>query len=144
MKKEFEDYLRSISLTATLMGKVDSIYEMYRSFCPEEIKWIFVADYITNEGERVFEELWCFSENYLMNSPQFASSDELIMARIERPLLYFRIVKHDYDLQKATDKSRIKIEFRLSAWPDATGDMKASGENCSHLWKLFLTYLIKK
>jgi hypothetical protein len=144
MRKDFEDYLRSISLTSTLIEKVDAIYEMYRSFCPEEIDSIFVENYVTQEGTMNFDELWFFSKHYLLNSPQFASEDIHTMGRLDLPLFLFKITKQDYDLQKATSKSRIAIEFRMSDWPDASGDMKASGENCDHLWGTFLTRFIRR
>jgi len=144
MREDFEGYLRSISLTETLIERVDVLYEMYRSFCPEEINWIFVSDYVTEDGVRNFDELWFFSENYILNSPQFASSDIHTMGKFELPVIAFKLTKQDYDLKKATGKSRIAIEFRTSNWTDAVGDIKASGENCDHLWRIFLARFIAK
>ncbi len=142
MKDEFVNYMKAISLSTTLTGRVQSILEVYSGFCPEEIKWMFISDYLTHEGERVFESVYLFSENFAMESKQFASSDNFDFARIEG-IHYVEIKKQDYDLKRSTEKSRLNLRFHFSE-KSAYLEMKASKENCEYLWHFFGEYVLPR
>lgn len=141
MKDEFLQYMQAISLSNTLTAKAQSAHDFYSGICPEEIKWIHISDYFTQEGERVYETICLFSDNFAMEARQFASREEFDFAPIAS-INYLEIKKQDYDLKRATEKSRLTLSFHFSE--KAYLDMKASKENCDHLWSFIREYVIPR
>jgi len=142
MREEFKRYLDSVGLSLTLRERTAALYELFHELCPEEIKWIFVTDYITQEGTRDFESLWFFSEMYVMEAKQFTHTDNLDMLLLERPISYWSLQKQNYDFKQATDKFRLFFNFRTSF--QATGALKGSKENCDFLRDLIKDYFARK
>jgi hypothetical protein len=141
MKDEFLAYTQTISLSTTLTAKVRSVFDFYSTICPEEIKWIHISDYFTQEGERVYEAVYLFSDNFAMEAKEFASREDFDLAPIEL-ISYLGIKKQDYDLKQATEKSRLTLFFHFSE--KAYVEMKASKENCDNLWSLFREYVLPR
>jgi hypothetical protein len=142
MRDEFEKYLQSIALSATLTERVRAIHDFYQPTIPDELKWIFITDYITQEGERIFDSLWFFTSRHAMEAKQFTSTDDYDVAAFQTQMTYFRIRKQDYDLKKANDKSRLLLSFQVNS--GVSGEIKASKENCDHLWQLVCDYFIPR
>lgn len=141
MNKNFMSYFDAIGLTETLRERIETIFEFYRMLCPEDILRVFISDYINQDGTRVFASLWFFSKNYLMEAKEFATKDDFDLAVLSVPMRYLRIMKSDYDFsEKATDKSRLHIEFTLLY--EVQGVMKASRENCKFLREVILGCLL--
>lgn len=142
MKKEFEEYLKSIGIaTETLLKRVETIYQFYSNICPEEIKDIFVTDYIKNDGTREYESLWFFSDNYCMEAKEFATADNFDIMLVKN-IIRWEVKKQEYDFKKAIDKSRIFLHVNISIALSA--DFKASKENCDFLREIFLKYVKPK
>ena len=70
-----------------------------------------------------------------MEAKAFVSTDDYDMTSLAKRVVYWSIEKQDYDFQKATEKSRMHLFFRLDT--GATGDLKASRENCDRLRDVF-------
>jgi hypothetical protein len=141
MKEEFLKYMQAISLSTTLTAKVQAVHDFYSGLCPEEIKWIYISDYLTKEGERVYESVYLFSENFAMEASQFATGENFDFAPITS-VVYLEIKKQEYDLKRATEKSRLNLMFYFSE--KAYLDMKASKENCDYLWSFFREYVLPR
>jgi len=138
MKIEFARYTEAISLSATLTEKVGSICEFWSAISPEEAKWMFISDYLTKEGERVFESVFLASENFIMEAKQFVSSEDFDFVFV-RWVYGAELKKQEYDLKQATEKSRLNIHIYCPE--GANFDMKASKENCAYLWAFFREYV---
>jgi len=134
MEKKILAYLKDIGLTKELVDRVESLYTSYQSISSEEITDLFITDYLTKERKRIYENLWFFSENYIMEAKQFISQDNLDIAPNKKNIIYFQVEKKDYDLKKASEKSRINLNIRFGAI--LRGDLKASEKNCDYLWKI--------
>ena len=144
MKDEFLKYLESIGMTKTLCKRVETIYEFYKEICPDKITGIFVTDYIKGDGSREYENLWFFSTKYCMEAANFITADHFDMAPIAKRVFRWEIKKQDYDFKKATEKSRLSLEFDMSgAGPGGvSGYLKASKGNCDHLKDIILKYVV--
>jgi len=140
MKEEFIEYLKFIGLTETLCKRIEAIYKFYRDLCPDEITGIFVTDYTMGDGSREYENLWFFSEKYAMEAKQFIIKDDFDITPIKNGIHYWRIQKQEYDFKKATEKSRLYLEFRLGT--GISGEFKASKENCDYLRDIILKYVL--
>ena len=141
MKQEFVDYLESIGIKeGVLLDRIESIYEFYLEMCPDEIVAIFVTDYIDSEGKRDYENLWFFSDRYVMEAKGFATEkDDFEIAPIKDRVVYCRIKKQDYDFKEATEKSRLHLVIKLDIIVE--GDLKAAKENCDALRDIILKHV---
>jgi hypothetical protein len=142
MKKEFMDYLGSIDIKGeVLIDRIESIYEFYKEMCPDEIVDIFVTDYIDSEGGREYENLWFFSDKYIMEAKEFAAGkDDFDITPIKDRVKYCKIQKKDYDFKEAIEKSRLRLEFTFGFF-GARCDFKAAKENCDALRDIILKHV---
>lgn len=75
-----------------------------------------------------------------MEAKQFIKKDDFDITPIKNRILYWRIEKQDYDFKKATEKSRLYLEFTLDT--GISGEFKASKENCDYLRDIILKYVL--
>lgn len=131
MKGDLTAYLKSIGMSDVLMRRVETIQEFYQGICPDEIRDIFVNDFIKEDGTREYGSVWFFSQTYAMEAKSFTSKDDFDMTPLRKRLTYWRVEKQDYDFAKATEKSRVLLQIRMD-YP-VTGEFRASKENCDFL-----------
>jgi hypothetical protein len=139
MNDFISSYNEYIRITAPINQRIRSILSFYKLICPEEIKDMFVSEYLKEDHTREYESLWFFSDNYVMESDQFLSSDHFDIISINKKITRFAISKNEYDFKNANENSRMLLEF---ATPHSiTGELKASQANCDKLRDIFMTYL---
>jgi len=139
MREEFTKYLESIGITKALCERIETIYKFYQERCPDEITGIFITDYMKEDGSREYENLWFFSEKFVMEAKQFITKDDFDLTPIKKRVFYWKMQKQDYDLKKATEKSRLYLEFSLDT--GIRGVFKAAKENCDYLREIILKYV---
>lgn len=145
MKQEFASYLNSIDMSSTLIKRAADVFRFYAEICPEEITDIFVSEYVNEEGQREYENLWILSPNYVGEAHNFLDKDDFDLTRIARNVNILRVRKEEYDFTAATHKSRLRLEFlfRIQGQLGAVkGAMKASGRNCDYLKAIVLKYIV--
>src|ERR1700746_3042065 len=132
MNESFTKYMTTIGLTAPLVERVTAFYGFCTLMCPEKMEHMFINDYVNKEGMRIFESLYFFSPNYALEAKEFATTDNYDMGIVEKPLPYLTVEFTDFDLKKATDKSRMSLSFRVSGAfiAGVYTNLKASRENC--------------
>jgi hypothetical protein len=139
----FTQYMAAIGLSSTLAGRADHAYELCAKVCPEKIEQIFVNDYIDQEGARVFQSIYFFSTNYIMEAKGFVSAENYDLTAIEIPLKYLNWEAKDFDFTKATEKSRLTF-YTYAQQSGIMVSLKASKENCDYLWELIRTYFLPR
>ena len=145
MKQEFIKYLDSIAITKPIQERIETIYTFFCEICGNEIKDIFVTDYVKQDGEREYQNLWFFSENNAMEAKNFIKQDDFDITPIKKNLNYLNIQKQDYDFKKSSEKSRLSLKsvFEGGGISGITGDLKASKENCDYLRTIILKYFVR-
>ena len=142
MRKEFIEYLESIGVTKPIQERIETIHADCVEICKDEMRDIFVTDYIKAEGEREYENVWFFSDNSVMEGKNFIRADDIDITPL-KGLFYVRFQKTDYDLKKATDKSRLLVTCLFGENTNSIrGEFKASKENCDYLKKIILKYMV--
>ena len=145
MKTEFDEYLISIGIGEGLKTKIDAIYQHYQKIFAhilnEEINDIFVGEFIQQDNTRVYEEVVFFSDNFMTTSTLFSKKDNFDIGRL-KIIERVEIEYQDYDLQKATEKSRLLFRFHVDGLHG--GENKASKENCDKLYSLYSKYIIPR
>jgi len=143
MKEEFKKYLATIGLTApTALARVEDAYRVCSHLCPEDIGDIFVEDYVTEDGTRVYEHLEFFSPHFVMDVKNFLSAPDYSVGGMGNGIFALRVRASEYDFQKASDKSRLVMDLALRAagTPQNVWTFKAARENCDSLWALAIKY----
>jgi hypothetical protein len=133
---DFNTYLDAIGLARILRERVETISNFYEPLCPEPLADIFITDYVAEEEGRRFENLWFFSEHYMMEAKFFASQDSFDFAPIPH-VLHWVITKSEYDFERAGATSRMTVSFNS---PELSGVLRATAENCDYLRDILIKY----
>lgn len=139
MKQKFTNYLKQIKVPTPIVERVSTIVSNYSSLCPENILDILVSEYQNNQGERVYESLYLFSDNFLMEAKSFTitATDDFDILSI-KDLIYIDVKKRNFDFITATEESRISVEYNSTI----PGTLKASGKNCEFLSSIMKLHLV--
>jgi len=134
------DYLDSLGLKGDLVGRIEKIYEFYSEIISEEIKDIFVTEYLKEDGSREYVNLWLFSDNLGMEAHNFITDDVFDCVTIKNKIQRWDINKKHYNFQDTTEKSRFNLHIKFES--GYTGEFKSTAENCSRLKEIFLNYIV--
>lgn len=128
-----------------LSNRIAEIYKFYNEnimkTLGEEIKDIFVTEYISNNGVREYENVWFFTKRYAMEAKLFKIQDDFDISPLIKEILYINITKSNYEYKCPTEESRLSIDYSAS-FNSNMGHLKASKENCDHLMEITLKYLV--
>jgi hypothetical protein len=138
MNPTFDTYFDAIGLTKTFRERIKVINFFYEQLCPEVLQDVFVTDYVAEEEGRRFENVWFFSEHFIMEAKKFASQDDYDIV-YAKPLERMAITKNDYDFVKATENSRMTVDWST---PRLKASLRASSENCDFLKALTVKYFL--
>lgn len=130
--EKFYDYLKGIGLTSTpFTEKIESVYNICSQMCPEEIKDIFVSNYIKNDGNEEFISLWFFSDKYCLEAKQFLTKYDIDIAYLYQSIKYWTIKLEDYSYNDISDKS--KLSFEAESLHGIYFTFRSQGKNCGYL-----------
>lgn len=141
MEKGFIDYLESIGITAPLTDKVENAYNFYHKFLDYTIDDLFISEYLTEDGSKIYEGLWFFNSEFCFEAKSFVTQEDFDSDKIINKVRSFTLKKNEYDIieNKHNDGSRLYIEFTLDNL--RTGILKASRNNCLKLRDVFFKYI---
>lgn len=140
MNSAWKIYLVSIGMAEPFLNRVEEIIDFYETIYPNSIKDMFISEYVDNDGNRQYENIWFFSDSRLMEAKKFLMEDDFDAAR-RVTLRYWNIKKTDYDFKRSSSKSRLTITYQTE--DNIGGILKASGENCDHLKIIFMRYILE-
>lgn len=144
MKTEHLTYLENLGISRVISSRIESIMGFYTSITPEDILDIFISEYLQEDGSRMYESLWLFSEHYAMEAKNFITSDNFDRVYLSKQVGRWQIEKTEYDFVNATDSSRMIISFSIEeSGLGITGKLKSSKQNCDSLKNIFLNYVLK-
>ncbi len=121
-----------------IINRVDTLLKTFTELCPSEIKEIFISEYIKDDGTRDYENLWFFSDNYMMESKRFITDDNFDITPYNKSVRYMEMLKQNYEPGQANERSRLLVRLNLET--EVAGNMKASKENCDKLWSIVFEY----
>lgn len=140
MKQEFSDYLeKTVGLTDLYLKRAENAINFYQNLFPDDIKDIFVSEYIEKEGTRQPENLWIFTSNMAGEAKGFITEEDFDATPIKNRIIYWRLKRTSFDGQTTSNDSRMTINITMDT--TARGDLKASKENCLKLKEIFDKYL---
>ena len=140
MNKKFTRYLQDIGITDLFQKRTAEVIDFYEECFCINVADIFVSEYVDNNGERQYENLWLFNDSFACEAKLFLTVDDFDAVRNTDKIVHWTIKKIDYDFKKASAKSRMTLNFKLVS--TIGGEMKASQENCDALRDIFRKYIL--
>lgn len=107
--------------------------------CGEEPEDVFVDEFINEDGDRKYEDLTFYTENYAICAKNFLERDDINISAKGAEIAYADIRWNNYDFENPTDKSRLHIDVRYEIEVEAV--YRASKENCNSLRDMFFKYI---
>jgi hypothetical protein len=117
MQEGFTQYLSSIGIGGPIANRVEEIYAFYDEILRrigDEIQDIFMTDYIQQDGIRQYENLWFFSDKFVMEAKLFINKDDFDFFYLKQRVDYLRVTKENYDFKEATEQSRLNVEWHAA------------------------------
>lgn len=135
MKQEWTDYLHSIGVVDHFYEKAERVVLFYENLFPNDINEIFVSEYVDKEGMRQYDNIWLFTSEVVLEAKAFLKKDDYDATPLRGCLKYWNITKEEFEIGSASKKSRMTLMIGMTG--SVRGEMKASAENCDHLWSIF-------
>jgi hypothetical protein len=133
-------YLSSIGSPTALRERAEALLALYESLGVEP-SGFFLSEYRQEDGSRIHESLWLFTDDLAMEAKLPAAGDERFdFVPLARALRHLIIETKDYDLTKASDGSRMHVQLWLDS--ERVGELRASGDNCDSLRAIVGKYLL--
>ena len=140
MKQEFSAYLKDIvGLTDLFLTRAEIAFDFYQTLFPDDIKDIFVSEYIDKEGNRQFESIYIVTSNMLCEAKKFIIEEDFDFLPINNKIVYCRIKRTAFDSKTTSNDSRMTVNISIE---DFHADFKASKENCKKLVAIFNQFLL--
>lgn len=138
MIKRHKDYLESIGLIEkAFVERVEVCLARMRALSPEPITDILVEDVVQESGSRAYLHLSGYTTNYILDANTFLTNDSVAIFRLSAGVDELTVAVTDYDFIKASEKSRINVQFDLSRHsPSAHWTLQGSRGNCDHIWAM--------
>lgn len=137
MKKEFEQYLGDIGFPPEFLPRLNAVLDFYTNVVKVPITYLLVNDYIKEDGQRIFDNVWLLNDTYMMEAKDFLISNDFDCAGYNS-IEYWRVKSFDFDFHTPTDKSRIVIDMTLTcSGIGLKSSLKGTGKNCKYLFDFF-------
>lgn len=138
-----EVYLKSIGIIADFdIQRVKEIFNQGIFLCPEELKTIFISNYIESDGKEQFKDLWLFSDNHLIEALDFSKGKNFVLeitVFIDN-IQTISIDSDNLDFSKISkDDSKLRIKYYMLN--QFSCDQIAAGLNCDVLKSIYIKYI---
>lgn len=106
----------------------------------ERVETVFLSDEIDDQGNRTFPSLWLFTRTTACEARIGGEAgEEFDGTRLAGRVFHWVARTSGFDMKKATDRSRMKLEIWFS--DDLWGDLRATGRNCERLTAVLQTHV---
>jgi len=139
MDEKSHNYLELLGMGEALQKRVEDIFKIYTKVFETQVNDIFISEYIDSENKRIFDSLWFFNAEYLMEAKKFVNEDDFDVMRVKNHVVYWQVKKENFDFNEPTDKSRLALYAKNT--DDMSGTFKASKENCTQLMYILKKYI---
>ncbi len=132
MNARVATYLDSLGLTEAMRFRIESLITNYEELLDDELGDVILSEYISDDVGRVFESVWAFTDDLIMEAPVASDEgDQFDFVPLRRSVRHWVIKAKDYRRGAAEDTSRLSMEVWLA--DERVARLRASGRNCDHL-----------
>ncbi|HET6309680.1 MAG TPA: hypothetical protein VFH00_01600 [Candidatus Nitrosotalea sp.] len=141
--EQIQAYCIGLGMPKALIERAKLIHALYGKLGINDISDVFISEYVKEDGERSFENLWFFADKHVMEAKQFATEIDLDMAP-STVVSYIDLKQTEYDLEHSTGASRLFVTATLPLGMGVGLTFKASRENCDYLKTIVIKYLMPR
>jgi len=136
---EADAYLSEIGVLGDMRVEIDECCRIYETLFENTDYKLFLSERKNNEGERIFENLWFFSEDGISEYKNFLRSEssniDFVSPKIALPA-WIDMHAKDFRPGSTGNNSTMSLNAKIT-----TGDFgmkfSATGLNCEHLYQIF-------
>ena len=140
MASQFKDYFeKTVGLTGVFLERAEAVVGFYETLFPDDIKDVFVCEYIESGGKRQYESLWIFTSDCVGEAKSFITEDNFDATPMNN-IRYWKLKRTKFDGQTTSDDSRVALNLSFGSLMQ--GDLKASKENCTQLMQIFTKHVL--
>lgn len=141
MLDKFRKYCTSIGIKSRIeLEKIDFFINLAQEICAENIKDIFITDFVDSEKINRRQNLWLFSDGFHLESKNYLVAKNIDITPVRLSINWVELTLNDYDfIGKTTDKSRLSVEYYVH--PDSSVHLRAGGSNCKYLRYIYYHHL---
>jgi len=137
MEQRFRDYLTKIEISEPIISRIDEIINLYHNISDEAFQKIIVSEFINTDLAHIYESLWLFSDNYIMEAKAFIKINNFDITPYRKQIYYAFIEEENFDFLKGSNNS--KILLHLSTTNRIKGEIKGTGANCAYIYDIYKT-----
>lgn len=141
---EVVKYFKDIGIEEPIEQRIQLVYSYIQKLIPFTLKDIFVSDYIEEDGTHKFVHADLFSDTHLISIFDFTRNDAFATSPYDIKIANMRIDSQEYDFQKASPKSRLRVRLVFFNTERMYGEFKATGNNCDYLMRILEKYIIPR
>ncbi len=135
------DYLETIGMAAAHQERAQQLLALYLRFPDIVPTAFFVSEYPEEDGTRVYESLWLFSDHFAMEAKYPGPGDERIdFVSLGKGVRHVVVEAKAYNLATVSAASRMRVEAWFTG--GRLGELRASGPNCDALRAVVSDYLL--
>ena len=142
----YNNYLRDIGIVeGVIKNRIDEIVKYYNKLHNEdELKDIFISEYIDEEGNRIYTSLWLFYDKIICEAKNFINETDFDSSSYEmNKIVYWNMKSKDFIQDEIKDSDRLLLHVIFNE-NNVSGDFKASKINCKYLLNLLEKYFVYK
>jgi hypothetical protein len=134
-------YLETMGMASAHQDRVQQLLALYLRFPDARPTAYFVSEYPEDDGTRVYESLWLFSDRYAMEARYPGAGDERIdFICLQKGVRHVVVEVKAYDLATPSPASRMRVEAWFTG--NRLGELRASGANCEALRAIVSEHLL--
>src|SRR2546421_3552480 len=98
--EKLNKYVAAIGGSEVMAQRAQQFLAWCKRLTPEDIEDVVITEYVKDDGSRVYETIWFFSDSFVLEAKQFlnAELDDIDIASFEK-LRYLNLQMHKYDLE---------------------------------------------
>ena len=144
--KNYNDYLENIGISNdSLKNKISEIISYFNKFYSnEDLRDIFVSDYIDQDGNRNYTSLWLIYEDRICEAKNFINEVDIDSTYYTKnQVVYWNLksklgIKDDFN---DSDRLSLNVTFNKEA---LRGEFKAAKNNCTYLMYILKEYFVTR
>lgn len=139
MKAEFQEYLLDIGVNGVFMERTKLVYSFFDNIYKDGIVDIFVSDYLNEDGNKVYDNMWIFTDQNIHEAKDFLTTFKYDAAVYKNKIKYWEVSASNYSFNNITNPdSRFSLD--VSLFDNITCKLKSSSNNCKYLNLIFNKY----
>ncbi len=137
-------YFIDIGIEEPIQQRIQLLYSYIQKIIPFTLKDVFVNDHIDEDETHKFNELDFYTDKNTFTLLNFIRSNVFVISPPDLKIASMKIDSHEYDFEKASAKSRVRVRLVYFNTERVYGELRATGNNCDYLMRILGKHFIPR